>query len=128
MYGHPPRVSLVQIVDVTTLSIEWEKVECVFQGGPLNYSLRYGIYDEISGVSNYSVFIDTTNRTYTFNLTDLTLNTDYVFEVSAYNTFGQTQYYRSGYGYRITNSGILEEIPLVASKYIENINVHEIHV
>ena len=114
--GHPPRVTSVQIVDVATLFIEWEEVECVFQKGPLNYTLRYGIYDERSGVSNHSVFIETTTRAYTINLTDLTPNIVYVFEVLAYNMFGQTQYYRSGQGYIITNNGTLEKIPLLASK------------
>ena len=115
-YGFPPRVSLVQIVDMRTLLIEWEEVECVFQRGPLNYTVRYGIYDERSGITNDSMLVDSITRNYNFNLSNFIPNTTYVFEVSAFNMFGQTQYYRSGYGYKVTSSGTLEEIPLVASK------------
>ena len=115
-YGYPPRVTSVEVVDMTTLAIEWEEVECIFQRGrPLNYTLRYGIYDELSGAVNYSITIDNTNTAYV--VADLIPNTIYVFEVAAYNMVGATQFYYSNQGYLITDSGTLEEILLVASKY-----------
>ena len=93
-HGYPLRVTLVQVVDMTTLFIEWEEVKCLFQGSAtINYTLRYGIYDETLGVTKESILIDSTSSAYTLNLTGLNSNSIYIFEVAAYNMFGAIQFY-----------------------------------
>ncbi len=69
---------------VTTITIEWNEVECADRNGDItSYGIRYGPSSTQSLNRSVETISDPNNRT--FSIDDLTIHTNYSFEVAASN-------------------------------------------
>ncbi len=87
---------------VTTISIEWNDVECADRNGDItSYSVRYGPSSTLSSDRIVETISDPNSRT--FSVGRLLIRTDYSFEMAASN--------RHGIGPYSTNLRVITSVP-----------------
>ncbi len=92
---------------VTTITIEWNEVECADRNGDISsYSVRYG--PSSTPLSNKSVENNTDPNSRTFSVGRREIGTSYSFEVAAVNRHGIGLY----------NTTIMVTIPVPSGKYL----------
>ncbi len=91
---------------MTTISIEWNEVECVDRNGDItSYSVRYGPSYTPSSDRSIETISDPNSRT--FNVGGLLIRTNYSYEVAASNRHGIGPY----------SSNLMVTTPVPSGKY-----------